>query len=106
MNLDDLEFITKSNGQNEFGVPQLTLDNNLNHNCSYFESEEFVKKIGNRSENFSTMSLNIRSLNNKTDHLQDFLNEITTNKFSFSALCIQEVWGVMDTQAVNLIFIQ
>ena len=102
MNLDDLEFITKSNGQNEFGVPQLTLDNNLNHNCSYFESEEFVKKIGNRSENFSTMSLNIRSLNNKTDHLQDFLNEITTNKFSFSALCIQEVWGVMDTQAVNL----
>ena len=102
MNIDDIGFIYKDNQENEYGLPELKLDNNLNHNCSYFETEDFIKKIGDRSENFSTLSLNIRSLNNKTEQLQDFLHEISTNNFNFSVCCLQEVWGVLDLQATNL----
>ena len=89
MNIDDIGFIYKDNQENEYGLPELKLDNNLNHNCSYFETEDFIKKIGDRSENFSTLSLNIRSLNNKTEQLQDFLHEISTNNFNFSVCCLQ-----------------
>ena len=42
MNIDDIGFIYKDNQENEYGLPELKLDNNLYHNCSYFETEDFI----------------------------------------------------------------
>jgi hypothetical protein len=83
------ELITRAVDQNE-----LKLENSLNHSCKYYTTEEFLQLVNNNTENFSVFNLNIRSISNKIDDLEEFLGETKTNKFSFSILTIQELWRI------------
>ena len=83
------ELITRTVDQNE-----LKLENSLNHSCSYYTTEEFLQLVNNNTENFSVFNLNIRSISNKINDLEDFLGETKTDKFSFSILTIQELWRI------------
>lgn len=94
MNFDSIDVISKKDGLNELGFQEIELNNNLNHNCSYFEIEDFHSKIKDKKEIFSTFSLNIRSLQNKMSELQDLLDNLSSSSFSFSALCLQEIWNI------------
>ena len=102
MNFDSIDIISKKDGLNELGFQEIELDNNLNHNCSYFEIEDFHSKIKNKREIFSTFSLNIRSLQNKMSEFQDLLDNLSSSSFSFSALCLQEIWNIPNAQSVLL----
>ena len=87
---------------NNLGHSSLQLDSDLNHSCSYFESNEFVDYIGNRAEKFSVYSHNIRSLNNKINDVQELLSELDTENFSFSVLLFQEIWAANNAQTNRL----
>ncbi len=102
MNLDNYDLISKRDGLNELGFQEIKLNNDINHNCSYLEIEDFQNKIKTKGEVFSTFSLNIRSLQNKMSELQDLIDNLSSDTFSFSVLCIQEIWNVPNAQLVLL----
>ena len=84
---DDLVNSTEEN--------EIRLTNALNHNCKYYDIEEFKSKILGSQEDFSLLSLNVRSLNNKIIDLQDLvLTDTSHENFKFSCICLQEVWDI------------
>ena len=73
-----------------------------NLQCGYFEIDEFKNKIKGKKDIFSTLSLNIRSISNKINELQDLIHEISNDTFSFSAICLQELWCITENQKIEL----
>ena len=72
------ELITRAVDQNE-----LKLEKSLNHSCKYYTTEEFLQLVNNNTENFSVFNLNIRSISNKIDDLEEFLGETKLINFHF-----------------------
>ena len=70
------------------------LNNADGKSCKYYEIEEFQNMVGNISKNFSSISLNIRSLTGKLGHFHEFVNDINCNNFKFSFISIQETWNI------------
>ena len=68
------------------------------HSCKYFEMEEVAKIFSKQSNNFSTYSHNIRSINGHWDDILDIINSATPIKFS--VLAFQEVWSVPKTFSI------
>lgn len=66
----------------------------IEHSCSYFSKQEFLDHIETRTEKFSCLSYNIRSLKNKSHDLFDLISSISTSTFGFSVIGLQELWGV------------
>ena len=63
-----------------------------NHNCQYFEEDEFQAKVERlKNDNFSILSLNIQSLNSKFSEFKTFLANSCKN-FKPSIICLQETW--------------
>ena len=99
--------MTSSNIENDLenddlGFEKLKIDLDFNHNCKYYETEEFCSSLENKEEYFSVLSLNIRSLTNKVDQLQELLHDVSTDKFQFSVVCLQETWNIVDTNGISL----
>ena len=67
---------------------------NIGHSCEYLEQNEFSDKVKNITKQFSTYSQNIRSLPGKWNEFSQQIQDINTNKFKFSVICLQEVWNV------------
>ena len=67
---------------------------NTDHNCSYYEVDDFHRDFGQVSNKFSTFSLNIRSLPGKWSEFRDMINNLNHINFKFSVIALQEVWNV------------
>ena len=93
---EGIDFIS-SNGQNE-----LILNSDIGHNCKYVDQNEFKSMVSNKTERFSVLSLNIRSISNKLNDFSDFIEETKSQDFNFSCLCIQETWGIKNHDLVSL----
>jgi len=62
--------------------------------CKYYEIEQFVEKVKNSVNCFSTISLNVRSLCGKLNEFKEFIDEISSNDFSFNVIGLQELWNI------------
>lgn len=89
-------------GLNNLGFSKLDLELSQNLQCEYYEVDEFQNKIKGKKDIFSLISLNIRSISNKMDQLQDLINEISSETFSFSVLCLQELWSIPNIENVQI----
>ena len=89
---DSVPLISISENQNELNLRELSLNSDLNHACKYYDLKGFNELINHRSENFSLLSLNTRSICNKFSDFKDFISDISTNSFSFSVISLQETW--------------
>jgi hypothetical protein len=74
--------------------------NNLSHNCEYFDVNEFRNKVGFLSNQFSSLSFNIRSLPNKFEAFTHLLTDLNHSSFKFSVLGLQELWSVPFTMSI------
>ena len=84
-------FIRKYDEEND------ALSHNLNL-CKYFEMDQFKNNLTDKTDNFSTYSHNVRSLNGNRD---DILQIIYYAKpLKFSVLAIQEIWCVPKTFSI------
>ena len=72
----------------------VNLDFDTENSCKYYDIEQFQDLVKNCYSEFSSMSLNIRSLANKFDELKDFINDINNDTFKFDIICIQEIWSI------------
>ena len=70
--------------------------------CSYFSAEEFNDKYKERTEICSLLSYNIRSLKKNCKNLENFLNSISNEKFSFTVLSLQEIWKIYKIEDVKV----
>jgi hypothetical protein len=89
--LKDKQYNAKSSFTDENDI---NLYSNINHNCEYYDLEEFQSKVSNFSKQLSFMSFNIRSLPNKFNEFKDFLDDVNMDKFKFSIIGLQEIWSV------------
>ena len=69
-------------------------DSGQGYLCKYYEVEDFLKKVENYSDFFSSLSLNIRSFSGKLNEFKDFIDEISFKDFSFSVIGLQELWNI------------
>ena len=79
----------------------LNIDDNENEphpyiprDCKYFTVNDFSTKLRSSPDNFSILSINIRSLGNKMDMPLDVMDKINSNQSSISIIAIQEVWTI------------
>ena len=70
---------------------------NMN-SCKYYEMEEISQIFSKKSNNFSTYSHNIRSLNGHWENILDIIYSATPVKFS--VLAFQEIWSVPKTFSI------
>lgn len=61
----------------------------LQPNCRYFTIEEFNKKYGKHCTRLSTLHVNIRSIKNKLDAFETFLQSLCVK---FDIIAISETW--------------
>ena len=78
------------------------MNSDFGHSCKYVDQNEFKSLVSNKSENFSVLSLNIRSISNKSNDLRDLIEESKNKDFNFSCLCVQETWGIKNQDLVCL----
>ena len=71
--------------------------NNI-HSCKYYEMDDVKNNFSKQTDNFSTYSHNIRSLNGHWDDILDIIN--SANPIKFSVLAFQEVWSVPKTFSI------
>ena len=90
----DPEYNFKNLVFNETDNNDSTPYHNIGHSCEYFEQNEFSDKVKNISKQISTFSHNIRSLPGKWNEFSQHIQDINTDKFKFSVICLQEVWNV------------
>ena len=83
-----------SNVDNLSLLNNVNLDSDTDMSCKYYNIEQFQDLVKNCCSEFSSMSLNIRSLANKFDELKDFINDINNDTFKFDIICIQEIWSI------------
>ena len=77
--------------------------NNVEHSCKYYDTLEFKSKIDGCKENFSVLSLNIRSLHKNIDDLNELILEnACTKTFKFSVITLQEVWNLKNENTVKI----
>lgn len=84
----------------------MTLDNtfedlDINYECQYYTINEFYEQIENKSELFSLISYNIRSLKNKSTDFPELIKSISGKAFIPSIICLQEVWGGGDAVTLD-----
>ena len=89
---DYVDLVSISENNNEFNAKELCLNADLNHSCKYYDLLDFNELIKDQTENFSVLSLNIRSLSNKFQEFKEFITDLSTNSFNFSAISLQETW--------------
>ena len=70
------------------------LYSNTEHNCAYYDVEEFHNEFLQNPCKFSSFSLNIRSLPGKWSEFRDYIVDLSSNGFKFSVIALQEVWNV------------
>ena len=70
------------------------LDNALSiaSDSPYVDTSNLINFITPFSQNFSVLGLNVQCLNSKFDQLKILLDELSKNRFEFSAICLQETW--------------
>ena len=80
------------------------LNINSQGTCKYYEINEFQEKSKDFSTltNFSTLSLNVRSLKNKWTEFNELLGELNHENFFFSVIGIQEVWDIPSLFNTNI----
>ena len=67
----------------------------------YIDMENITSYLTRFQNKFSVLDLNIQSLNAKFDVLVTFLEELASNDFHFSAICLQETWVSNRTDILN-----
>mgnify|MGYP001427116841 CR=1 FL=1 len=83
--MDNIDINLVEQGQDSIRI------NNIEHSCKYFDSLEFKSKIEGCKENFSVLSLNIRSLHSNINNLKELiLEEASSKNFIFS---VGEQWA-------------
>ena len=82
---NDLNNILQHLGRNE--EPEETY-----RTSNYIDIDTFYTKMASYSSMFSTLSLNIESLNAKYDKLCAFITELGNQNIKFSAIVLQETW--------------
>ena len=70
-------------------------NSNNGHNCEYYEPEQFIQKVQSLdSNNFSSISLNVRSLPGNWIEFRQFISSINNEHYKVSLICLQEIWSV------------
>ena len=59
---------------------------------NYYDIDSFIKVFKNNDEKFTTLSLNIESINAKFNQLTGFLENLEENKCIIDAIFLQETW--------------
>ena len=59
---------------------------------NYYDIDSFIKVFENGDQMFTTLSLNIESINAKFNQLTGFLDNLVSNKCEIDAIFIQETW--------------
>ena len=85
---DYVDLVSISENNNEFSAKELCLNADLNHSCKYYDLLDFNELIKDQTEKFSVLSLNIRSLSNKFQEFKEFITDLSTNSFNFSAISL------------------
>ena len=67
----------------------------------YLDEIEFLNKFAKKKE-ISLLSLNINSLNSKFLELNELVNILNEEKFSFDIICLQEIGKIFDPSFFNL----
>ena len=85
---------TAKNNLNEIlcNIDDLDNDISIASDSPYIDSNNVVHTLKPFSHNFSVLALNIQSLNAKFDNLKILLDELASQDFEFSAICLQETW--------------
>ena len=68
------------------------------HSCKYFEIYEMKRNFLNMTNNFSTYSHNVRSLNGHWDNILDII--YSADPIKFSVLAFQEIWSIPKTFSI------
>lgn len=58
----------------------------------YFENDNFIKLMQEKSHTFNILSLNCQSINAKFNELKMYLDLYSRSNLSISAICLQETW--------------
>ena len=69
-------------------------DNNIENipPSSYININNLNAILQNNKDNFTILSLNVQSLNEKFDQIKIFLHDLNDHGHKISAICIQETW--------------
>lgn len=73
----------------------------FNMQTLYLDEIEFLNKFAKKKE-ISLLSLNINSLNSKFLELNELVNILNEEKFSFDIICLQEIGKIFDPSFFNL----
>ena len=84
-----LEITSKHDDQKDTFIPS-----------NYYSIDDFVKISKNNDNNFSSLSLNIESINAKFNQITAFVENLDRNKYKIDALLFQESW-LSDIQCEN-----
>jgi hypothetical protein len=96
---------TKLNSLNNILNPDNTVNDendqiNIIKHSHYYDNNNFNLILNSKHNCFSILSTNIQSLNAKMDELTIFINDLKTQNFEFSAICLQESW-LSDNDPIN-----
>ena len=62
------------------------------NNSNYYNSSDLGQVFSSHKNDFSTLSLNIQSIQSKFDSFISYLAFLQSNNVNFSAICFQETW--------------